>query len=66
MTGTPPSSPGISRRGLLGLAGAGAVGVGAGIAVDHFAIPSAPQGTSGAAASYPFYGTHQSGITTAA
>jgi len=58
---------GISRRGLLGLAGAGVVGAGAGIAVDHFAIvPATASGSSGAAAVYPFYGEHQSGITTAA
>lgn len=56
----------LSRRGLLGLAGAGVVGAGVGFAVDRFAIPDAPTGQSGAATSYPFYGEHQSGITTAA
>jgi deferrochelatase/peroxidase EfeB len=57
---------GLSRRGLLGLAGAGVVGAGVGLAVDRFAIPDAPPGQSGASTSYPFYGEHQSGITTAA
>lgn len=57
---------GITRRGLLGLAGAGAVGGGAGFGVDRFALPHATTGTSGASTSYPFYGTHQSGVTTAA
>jgi deferrochelatase/peroxidase EfeB len=56
----------ISRRGLLGLAGAGVVGAGIGLGVDHFALPHDSAAGSGAAASYPFYGEHQSGITTAA
>lgn len=55
---------GLSRRGLLGLAGlgvgAGVVGFGAGIAVDR-----AVSGAQAAAAVHPFYGEHQSGITTA-
>jgi deferrochelatase/peroxidase EfeB len=57
----------LSRRGLLGLAGAGAAGLaigGTGGAV--IASNVAAQGTSGAAARYPFFGEHQSGITTAA
>ena len=59
----------VSRRGLLGLAGVGAVGVGAGIAGDRLAtaaFASGGQAGQGAGTSYPFYGTHQSGITTAA
>src|SRR5690349_16224923 len=57
----------LSRRGLLGLAGAGAAGLafgGAGGAA--IATTVAAHGTSGAAASYPFFGEHQAGITTAA
>jgi deferrochelatase/peroxidase EfeB len=57
----------LSRRGLLGLAGAGAAGLalgGAGGAAIATAIGS--QSTSGAAASYPFFGSHQAGITTPA
>lgn len=57
----------MSRRGVLGLAGAavgaGIVGFGAGIAVDR-AVASGAEG--GTAARYPFYGTHQAGITTPA
>ncbi len=61
------STRGLSRRGLLGLAGAGAAGLaiggGAGAAI---AASAAAVGTSGAAASYPFYGRHQAGVTTPA
>ncbi len=60
---------GLSRRGLLGLAGAGIVGVGAGFGIDRAASAAGAWGgatPSGAAAIYPFYGTHQSGIITAA
>jgi deferrochelatase/peroxidase EfeB len=58
---------GLSRRGLLGLAGAGAAGLavgGAGGAAIATAVGN--QGTSGAAASYPFFGVHQAGIVTPA
>ncbi|HWM33226.1 MAG TPA: iron uptake transporter deferrochelatase/peroxidase subunit [Pseudolysinimonas sp.] len=58
---------GLSRRGLLGLVGAGAAGLavgGTGGAVIANGV--AGIGTSGAAASYPFFGEHQSGIVTAA
>jgi deferrochelatase/peroxidase EfeB len=57
----------LSRRGLLGLAGAGAAGLalgGAGGAAVATAIGD--QGSSGAAARYPFFGEHQAGITTPA
>ncbi|WP_375384907.1 iron uptake transporter deferrochelatase/peroxidase subunit [uncultured Microbacterium sp.] len=56
---------GVSRRGLLGLVGAGAAGLvvggaaGAGIAVAAKATAAPPS-----SATYPFYGEHQSGITT--
>ncbi|MFF1573324.1 iron uptake transporter deferrochelatase/peroxidase subunit [Leifsonia sp. NPDC058292] len=70
---SPPSNesgaapaPGLSRRGLLGLAGAiggaGIVGLGAGIAVDRTLLGASTESTG----TYPFYGDHQSGITTAA
>lgn len=56
---------GLSRRGVLGLAGAtvgaGLVGFGAGMAVDR-AVAGGPS----ASATYPFYGAHQAGITTPA
>ncbi|MFF1634747.1 iron uptake transporter deferrochelatase/peroxidase subunit [Leifsonia sp. NPDC058248] len=61
-----PAEPGLSRRGLLGLAGAtvgaGIVGVGAGIAIDRTILGATTQ----PADTYPFYGEHQSGITTSA
>ncbi len=60
-----PSTRGLSRRGLLGLAGAGVVGAGAGFGVDRIIAAATPTGQSGAALSYPFYGDHQSGVTTA-
>lgn len=57
----------LSRRGLLGLAGAGAAGLAlGGTAGAVIATSVANQGTSGAAPSYPFWGAHQAGITTAA
>jgi len=62
---TTPAPSGLSRRGLLGLAGAGVVGAGLGFGIDRVLTPEAAA-TSGAAASYPFYGEHQSGIVTAA
>jgi len=64
-----PPRDGISRRGLLGLLGAGAAGLavgagaGAGIAI---AAGAAATGASGdrATTSYPFHGEHQAGILT--
>ncbi|MGD8194960.1 iron uptake transporter deferrochelatase/peroxidase subunit [Herbiconiux sp. P18] len=66
-----PARRGISRRGLLGLAGAGVLGAGAGvaggIAVDRFALtPSAAAAPGAAGTVYPFFGEHQSGIITPA
>jgi deferrochelatase/peroxidase EfeB len=56
---------GLSRRGMLGLAGAtvgaGLVGFGAGVVTDHAVAASAA-----GASTYPFYGPHQAGITTPA
>jgi deferrochelatase/peroxidase EfeB len=68
---TPTEKARLSRRGLFGLAGAGVVGagvVGAGVAlgIDRAVVSDGAADTSGAASSYPFYGAHQSGITTAA
>ncbi len=57
---------GLSRRGLLGLAGAGVVGAGAGWGADRVAIAQAAAGGAGTAATYAFYGANQSGVTTAA
>ncbi|MCU1526354.1 MAG: hypothetical protein JWP75_117 [Frondihabitans sp.] len=64
---SPRSTTGVSRRGLLGLAGAGiGVGVvGAGIGIGVSASTST-LGSSGAATTYPFFAEHQSGIVTAA
>ena len=60
-----PAGSGLSRRGLLGLAGAGVVGAGIGFAADR-AVQNATSVASGAAASYPFFGEHQAGIVTPA
>ncbi|HWL00980.1 MAG TPA: iron uptake transporter deferrochelatase/peroxidase subunit [Microbacteriaceae bacterium] len=64
-----PERDGISRRGLLGLFGAGAAGLaigggaGAGIALAAgAATASAAGGRSGT--TYPFYGEHQAGVLT--
>ena len=65
MTDEPGS--GLSRRGLLGLAGAGAAGLAiGGVGATAIATSVTKQGTSGAAASYPFFGEHQAGVTTPA
>jgi deferrochelatase/peroxidase EfeB len=59
---------GVSRRGLLGLVSAGAAGLAAG-AAGGVALASTNPPTSGspdATTTYPFYGEHQSGITTPA
>jgi deferrochelatase/peroxidase EfeB len=62
--GADAGRPGVSRRGILGLAGAavgaGIVGFGAGAAVGH-AVGSSPSD-----ATYPFYGANQAGIVTPA
>jgi deferrochelatase/peroxidase EfeB len=59
-----PARTGLSRRGLLSLAGAGVLGAGAGFALDRVITPEAS--ASGSAGTYPFYATHQSGIITPA
>jgi deferrochelatase/peroxidase EfeB len=62
------SEPALSRRGLLGLAGAGAAGLALGGGIGAAATAAALG--SGSAADpgthYPFYGTHQAGIVTPA
>lgn len=67
-TNPAPTGRGLSRRGLLGAAGAGAVGAGVGLAAG---LGIRGQDTSVAAtpttaSSYPFYGQHQAGIVTPA
>jgi deferrochelatase/peroxidase EfeB len=54
---------GLSRRGLLSLAGAGVVGAGIAVGAEHVI-----DATTGAAVAqrYPFFGEHQPGIVTAA
>jgi deferrochelatase/peroxidase EfeB len=62
----------VSRRGLLGLRGAGAAGAAVGAASATgitMAATSAMAGTGsggGAASAYPFFGAHQAGIVTPA
>ncbi|MFP5283723.1 MAG: Dyp-type peroxidase, partial [Actinomycetes bacterium] len=73
---TPPEAGGarsstgsgqVSRRGLLGAAGAGAMGLGAGAAGALFANRSeAAEPLVPAVDRYPFYGDHQAGIVTPA
>ncbi|KQP55921.1 iron uptake transporter deferrochelatase/peroxidase subunit [Agreia sp. Leaf283] len=67
--GTAPAAPQkLSRRGLLGLAGAGVVGLGVGVAGDRgvLAATASAGGSTTGGTSYPFYGEHQSGIVTPA
>jgi deferrochelatase/peroxidase EfeB len=56
----------ISRRGLLGLAGAGLVGVGLGVAGDEITHVIRGGQESPGALSYNFFGRHQAGIVTPA
>ncbi|UKF79764.1 iron uptake transporter deferrochelatase/peroxidase subunit [Clavibacter californiensis] len=65
---TTPASAGISRRGILGILGAGALGGGlvgsaGGVMADR-AFAGARQAAGGA--TYAFHGAHQAGITTPA
>lgn len=64
---------GLSRRGLLGLAGASIAGIGLGVAGDRAALaatasatPGAGPGAASPSAVYPFYGSHQAEIVTSA
>jgi len=63
---TAPAKPGLSRRGLLGLAGAGVVGAGVGVGATLAITAATAPVTSGAASEYPFFGAHQGGIVTPA
>ena len=60
-------APGVSRRGLLGLVGAGAaglaIGASAGVA-GGVAIATSLATARAAASAYDFFGAHQAGITT--
>ncbi|SKA99380.1 deferrochelatase/peroxidase EfeB [Agreia bicolorata] len=60
----------LSRRGLLGMAGAGVVGLGVGVAGDRGVMAASGSMTAGGSTAgntaYPFHGTHQSGIVTPA
>ena len=66
LTDTAVAPNGVSRRGLLGLVGAGAaglaIGAGAGVAGGTAIARAADAGA--AASPYEFYGPHQAGITT--
>jgi deferrochelatase/peroxidase EfeB len=62
---TTADRPGLSRRGLLGLVGVGVAGGAIGFGIDRVLTPEAAS-ASGAAALYPFFGKHQSGIVTPA
>ncbi len=57
---------GLSRRGLLGLAGATVAGIGLGIGADRAVIAVSGSATPAAQRSYAFYGAHQAGIVTPA
>lgn len=67
-----PNSPaslgtqGVTRRGLLASTGAGAVGLGLGVAADRIAtgIPPTPDPPRHGQAQVPFDGEHQAGIAT--
>ena len=64
--GASPAS-GVSRRGMLTLAGAAAAaGVGIGVAADRAAVSTAAPALAGQAGAvvFPFPGEHQAGITT--
>lgn len=65
-SGVPPEAPrGLSRRGLLGLIGAGGLVAGGlgGAAIG--AAEASGGGASGGRTVHPFHGEHQAGITTA-
>ncbi|MDO5711845.1 MAG: iron uptake transporter deferrochelatase/peroxidase subunit [Micrococcales bacterium] len=64
----PTGAGGLSRRGLLGLAGAGAAISAASFTGGRATAADAPQESTPPSApdSYPFYGAHQAGIVTPA
>ncbi|QTE28788.1 iron uptake transporter deferrochelatase/peroxidase subunit [Pengzhenrongella sicca] len=65
---SPAATPGISRRAVLGLAGAGAATAGLGVAGGFAAARAGADaaGPAGPARSYAFAGEHQAGIVTPA
>jgi len=67
-TGRERDKAGLSRRGVLGAAGAGVVGLAAGVAgglaLDQ--SEASPAAARAGSRTYPFYGPHQSGIVTPA
>src|SRR3954468_16310834 len=66
MTESEESAPtGLSRRGLLGLVGAGAAGLALGGGAVAAVGLTQPNGV-GVSTVYPFFGEHQAGITTPA
>ncbi|WP_369852655.1 iron uptake transporter deferrochelatase/peroxidase subunit [Cryobacterium sp. Y82] len=67
-TSAAPATPtyGLSRRGLLGFAGAGVAGIGLGVAGDRAAVASLGSEAASVSPVYPFYGNHQAGIVTPA
>ena len=66
MTDADETTPtGLSRRGLLGLIGAGAAGIAVGGGAAAAVALNAPNGV-GISTTYPFFGDHQAGITTPA
>jgi len=66
MTEPEESAPtGLSRRGLLGLVGAGAAGLAIGGGTAAAIALNTPNGV-GVSTVYPFFGEHQAGITTPA
>ena len=62
--GTSTARGALSRRRLLGAAGVGALGVGAG--VGGFAVARADEPAAATPSAYPFHGEHQAGIVTPA
>lgn len=58
------SRPGLSRRGLLGLLGAGAGGLVVGGLTGGAIAARTPSSTTENAVTYPFFGDHQAGIAT--
>ncbi|MDJ0334484.1 iron uptake transporter deferrochelatase/peroxidase subunit [Salinibacterium sp. G-O1] len=62
-----PTATGLSRRGLFGLAGAGVAGAALGGASAAAVMSGGGAANSaGVITTYPFFGDHQAGITTAA
>ncbi|MBZ4488584.1 iron uptake transporter deferrochelatase/peroxidase subunit [Microbacterium sp. cx-55] len=62
--GTERAGRGLSRRGLLGLIGAGAAGIAVGGTAGAVAATAVTRNADSSAEVHPFYGDHQGGITT--